>query len=424
MDDDRSTQSAGKRPAGNDPEVLVKVVDVSKVYGRRKGAVHALTELSLDVRRGEFLVLLGPSGCGKTTLLRSIAGLLEPTAGRIELHGDVVFDADTGAWLPPNRRDIGMVFQQYALWPHMTVERNVAFPLRARGLKDDLRDGRVAEVLELVQCSQYAKRYPPELSGGQQQRIALARALAARPAVMLMDEPLSNLDALLRIDLRAELRRVHEELRFTSVYVTHDQVEAMSLATRLVVMRAGRIEQVGSPDEVYRRPATEYVAEFLGARTRLSLVTSHDGTATLDQQPVGRFGPGFPPGVTAAVRVRPAALELRSAGTAPVLEGSTAWLRGGRLLANLPGGDRTEHLVALGDTHHTVEAPAGRYDFAPGDDVEVGIDAFRAHFYRSDSELPMADREPTPARELFDVSTTESSTEGDVTSAARASDST
>ncbi|MBM4073800.1 MAG: ABC transporter ATP-binding protein [Planctomycetes bacterium] len=218
-----------------------------------------------------MLVLLGPSGCGKTTLLRCVAGLEDAQEGRILLEGQPVFDASSGMNQPTHLRDIGMVFQNYSLWPHMTVQANVEYPLRARGAKADDRARRAAEVLEVVQCAHLSDRIPAMLSGGQQQRIALARALAPRPKVMLLDEPLSNLDALLRVELRAHLRAIHRELGFTGIYVTHDQIEAFNLGTRVAVMNAGRIEQLGSASQVYERPATEYVARFLGIRNSLAI---------------------------------------------------------------------------------------------------------------------------------------------------------
>jgi iron(III) transport system ATP-binding protein len=254
-------RDAGKPPS--ERKTLVSVRDLSKSFGRRGKEVQVLRDVQLDVTDGELLVLLGPSGCGKTTLLRSLVGLERPDSGRIDLGGACVVDAERGIFVPPYRRDVGMVFQNYALWPHMKVRKNVAYPLRSRGRSAAIHEGRVEEVLDIVQCGHLADRYPPELSGGQQQRVSLARALAARPALLLLDEPLSNLDALLRVELRAQLRLLHRELRFTGVHVTHDQEEAIALGTRVAVMNAGRVEQIGDPIEVYRAPATEYVADFL-----------------------------------------------------------------------------------------------------------------------------------------------------------------
>jgi iron(III) transport system ATP-binding protein len=239
----------------------ITIRGLSKRYGS-KTAIH---DLSLDVDEGELLVLLGPSGCGKSTLLRCIAGLERPEAGSIDLGDVAVFDARSGLSVPPNRREIGFVFQSFALWPHMTVEQNVSYPLRARGQLKSRRH-RVAEVLDGVRCSELAGRLPSELSGGQQQRIALARALVSEPRVMLLDEPLSNLDALLRVELRQQLREVHRRFRFTAVFVTHDQSEAMHVGTRVALMRDGELEQIGRPREIYDHPSTPYAARFLGVR--------------------------------------------------------------------------------------------------------------------------------------------------------------
>lgn len=255
----------------------VVVDEVSKVYGSNEERVHALRDVSLAIDEGEFVVLLGPSGCGKTTLLRSIAGLIRPSSGSILIDGKLVFSSSNEIDVKPNKRPIGMVFQNYALWPHMTVSSNVSYPLRAQHRKDLIATGRHEQVLELVQCSMLAQRYPSQLSGGQQQRIALARALSAEPAVMLLDEPLSNLDAQLRLDLRQELRVLHQRVGFTGVYVTHDQGEALHLGGRVIVMNQGRIEQEGAPREVFESPATEYVARFLGIRNHLTFVSGRAG---------------------------------------------------------------------------------------------------------------------------------------------------
>ncbi len=227
--------------------------------GRRYGEVHAVSDVTLTIDHGEFLVLLGPSGCGKTSVLRMLAGLLEPTSGRI-----LVDDRDITAE-PPKRRDLAMVFQSYALYPHLTVARNIGFGLRmARRPKAEI-DARVAEVADMLQLGDLLARRPRELSGGQRQRVALGRAIARQPTAFLMDEPLSNLDAKLRTATRAELSALHRRLGTTFVYVTHDQVEAMTMATRVAVMNGGRLEQVATPSEVYDTPATAFVASFIGA---------------------------------------------------------------------------------------------------------------------------------------------------------------
>ena len=236
----------------------VRLVDVVKRFGR----VVAVNHVNLHVRDGEFFILLGPSGCGKTTTLRIIAGLEYPDEGRVYIGGRDVTD------LEPMDRDVAMVFQNYALYPHMTVYDNIAFPLKIRrkklGLTKEEIDARVREVAKLLHIEELLDRKPGQLSGGQQQRVALARALVRRPKVWLMDEPLSNLDALLRVVMRAELKKLQKQLGITTIYVTHDQAEAMSMADRIAVMNKGRVMQVGTPHDVYYKPAHVFVATFIG----------------------------------------------------------------------------------------------------------------------------------------------------------------
>ncbi len=254
------------------------------------GRVNAVRQLDLEIEDGEFFVLLGPSGCGKTTTLRCIAGLEEPESGRISLAGETVLDAARGLFVAPEKRHIGMVFQNYALWPHMTVRQNVAYPLKTRAGERQAQQRAVAEALALVGLESLAERYPAELSGGQQQRVALARALVGKPRLLLFDEPLSNLDAQLRLRLRRDLRRIHRELGYTAVYVTHDHAEALALADRIAVMNAGRLEQVGTPSEIFLSPRSRYVAEFVGFENiyPATLGATLDGQASvcLDSAPI------------------------------------------------------------------------------------------------------------------------------------------
>jgi iron(III) transport system ATP-binding protein len=238
--------------------VHLELENLSKHYG----SVHSVDGVSLAVEKGEFICLLGPSGCGKTTTLRMIAGFIEPDAGEIRAAGKKISSA--GAVVPPERRNMSMIFQSYAVWPHMTVRQNVGYGLKMKALPQAERDARTDAMLKATKLFAEAGRYPSELSGGQQQRVALARALAPNPDILLLDEPLSNLDANLRGDMRLEIRRLHDEFHTTSIYVTHDQVEAMTMADRIVVMNAGRIEQIGTPEEVYDRPNSRFVARFLG----------------------------------------------------------------------------------------------------------------------------------------------------------------
>jgi iron(III) transport system ATP-binding protein len=280
---------------------------------KRYGALAVLQNLNLRVEDGEFLVLLGPSGCGKTTTLRCLAGLETPDEGRISFGAHDVFDSTTGRNLSADKRNIGMVFQSYALWPHMTVRKNIAYPLKARRLRATSTDGWVEDTATLVDCQKLLDRYPAQLSGGQQQRVALARGLVARPDVVLFDEPLSNLDARLRDLVRAQLHELHVRLRFSAVFVTHDQSEALALADRLAIMRLGRFEQVGSPEEVFEHPATEYVADFIGMSNRL--VFEHLGDAwTFDTQPIPG-APAWPVGHPHIVaRLRPEDVQLAPPG--------------------------------------------------------------------------------------------------------------
>ena len=239
----------------------VRVVDASRVFG----AIRALDDVSLEIPSGQLLALLGPSGCGKTTLLRLIAGLDRPTSGRVMIAGRDVTD------VPTRLRPIGMVFQSYALFPNLTVRQNIAFPLEVRGRPAAEVRARVDELLELVRLVPQADRYPNRISGGQAQRCALGRALAPNPEVLLLDEPLSALDALVRTRLRDEIRRIQQQVRTTAIYVTHDQSEAMAIADRVAVMNAGRVEQIATPAELYEHPATQFSATFVGSRNALEL---------------------------------------------------------------------------------------------------------------------------------------------------------
>jgi multiple sugar transport system ATP-binding protein len=243
---------------------VIEVRDLVKEFAsherrRRSGVVRAIDNVSLATKEGEYLVLLGPSGCGKTTLLRTIAGLEQPTSGDVLIDGEVV----TG--LPPRARSIAMVFQSYALYPHKTVLGNIVFPLRAHGMAADERVKRARKAAELLSIEHLLDRKPRQLSGGERQRVALARALVREPQVFLLDEPLSNLDAKLRVQMRAELKKLHHRLGITTIYVTHDQVEAMTLGDRIAVLSAGRLQQIGAPQEVYDHPANVFVAGFIGS---------------------------------------------------------------------------------------------------------------------------------------------------------------
>lgn len=338
---------------------MLQVDNLTKTYVLGDPSIAGgVRRVSFDVGAGEFYTLLGPSGCGKTTTLRSVAGLEEPSEGRIALDGRLVFDSATSAFVPANQRNIGMVFQSYAVWPHMTVFDNVAFPLRmsrTRRYGEQEIATRVARTLETMELGAYADRSAAQLSGGQQQRLSLARALVAEPRLLLLDEPLSNLDALLREQMRSELRRLQKEVGVAAVYVTHDQSEALALSDRIAVMVDGRIAQIGTPKQVYYAPASEFVATFIG-RTNL-LRGALTGNVAPDQRavvrtPIGmvecRFSAGAKAGQPVAVLIRPEHVVLSSdAAAAAALPPNH--FRGH--VANVVFlGETTEYLVQVGDS--------------------------------------------------------------------------
>jgi len=339
-----------------------------------------IDHIDLTVDQGEMLVLLGPSGCGKTTLLRCIAGLERAQSGSIDLAGSRVFDAGLHVDVPTHRRDIGMVFQNYSLWPHMTVRGNVEYPLRARRQPASLRDMRVSEVLKTVQCTHLADRHPSMLSGGQQQRVALARALAPRPSLMLLDEPLSNLDTLLRDELRTQLRNIHRELRFTGIYVTHDQTEAFTLGTRVAVMNAGRIEQLGSAAEVNAKPGTEYVARFLGICNDLTLSNS-SGWASDAGALTGDLT--LLPDIAGEVRlyVRPENLTFSASGT--TLPSGSICLGEGRIKDAIVVGHETDYVVGIGNKTLRVKQSNATKPYPPETPLNVVVAHRNVLLYRN-----------------------------------------
>ena len=281
------------------------------------GPNYAVHDFNLSAEKGEFVSFLGPSGCGKTTTLRMIAGFEQPTAGTISIGGTDITHR------PPNRRNIGMVFQSYALFPNMTVADNIGFGLRVRKRPKDQIRKRVDELLGLINLPDKGGRYPYQLSGGQQQRVALARALAVEPEVLLLDEPLSALDAKIRVALRKEIRAIQRQFGITTVYVTHDQEEALSLSDRVVVMSEGRIEQIGAPPEIYNFPATPFVASFVGTLNLLQ-ATVVDGAAarlTIAEQEIRGARPGTGSGQRVTVALRPEAVELGETGGSNRLRG-------------------------------------------------------------------------------------------------------
>lgn len=252
----------------------ISLNQINKYYGKN----HVLKDLNLNIEKGAFMTLLGPSGCGKTTTLRVLAGLERPQSGSIYMDGEAIVQAEEAYFLPPSERKLNLVFQSYALWPHMTVQENIAFGLKTQKLPGEEIQRRVQDSLKRMQIEPYSERYPSELSGGQQQRVAIARAIASSPTLLLLDEPLSNLDAKLRMDMRSELKRLHTETGTTMVYVTHDQVEALTLSTQVAIFKEGVIVQVAPPLELYNNPASLYVADFIG-NPRINFIP---GQATLD----------------------------------------------------------------------------------------------------------------------------------------------
>jgi iron(III) transport system ATP-binding protein len=302
---------------------MLDVQNLIKQFNVRGAAsVHAVDDVSFTIEQGEFFTLLGPSGCGKTTTLRCVAGLERPQSGKIHLRGRAVFDASNRVFVVPNQRNIGMVFQSYAIWPHLTVFNNVAFPLKAAGQYNlkSMRD-KVARSLDLVGLAGFEERPATQLSGGQQQRVALARALVKEPDLLLLDEPLSNLDTKLRERMRAELKRLQRELGITTLYVTHDQMEGILLSDRIAVMNAGRILQLGHPDDVYERPDSQFVADFMGSTNILKGILRKEVRAAALEFVETDLGPllcsfaaALASGSQVVISIRPENIKIAKAG--------------------------------------------------------------------------------------------------------------
>jgi iron(III) transport system ATP-binding protein len=359
--------------------MLITVENISRRFAPRSGTsghsgepLHpALAKVSIGIEQGRMLALVGPSGSGKTTLLRCIAGLERPDEGSIRIGGQAVYSASEGIDVPPDQRKLGLIFQSYALWPHLTVERNVAYPLKRRGLKDGECRSRVMHYLDLVGCAPFSERYPHELSGGQQQRIALARALVYEPAVVLFDEPLSNLDAQLREHLRAQIRELQRSVGFTGIYVTHDQAEAFHVADRVAILSEGRIVQSGTPEEICRRPASIEIAAFVGASNRCAGRLSADG-AHFDSSDLGMIAIGGRPAPANSSRdalllVRPDGVELHADPLGPAT-----------VIDRVPTGGLDEYTVRMSsgalwrirvDTRSVRLEPGGRVRVLPRADA-------------------------------------------------------
>ena len=337
---------------------------LAKSYGEGKPAVAGI---DLAAARGEFLTLLGPSGCGKTTVLRMIAGLVPPSSGRIAIDG-----ADITA-LPSHQRNMGLVFQNYALFPHLSVARNVAFGLEMRGAERAAIERRVAESLALVRLEGLRRRMPRELSGGQQQRVALARALVIEPSLLLLDEPLSNLDAKLREELRDEIRDIQRRLGITAIFVTHDQVEALTLSDRIAVMNEGRLEQLGTPTEIYERPASEFVAAFIGRTNRIAATV---GEHSLLMAGALRFAAAatLPAGMAVTAMIRPHRIRLTDEIAAP--DSTTNRLRA-QVRKVVFAGDVVQCEIAADGVTFLVESPTASTGTGPsvGDEVTASWQA-------------------------------------------------
>jgi ABC-type Fe3+/spermidine/putrescine transport system ATPase subunit len=341
----------------------------------RGNPAPAVDDVNFDVEDGELLVLLGPSGCGKTTTLRMIAGLEEPDAGEIWLGSTLVNSAERNVFVPTEKRNIGMVFQSYAIWPHMTVFDNVAYPLRVRRAQRSVINERVETTLELLGLRGYGSRPATQLSGGQQQRVALARALVFEPRVLLLDEPLSNLDAKLRLQMRAELKHLQQATGIASIFVTHDQAESMALADRIVVMNRGRIEQIGTPVEIYERPRSRFVNEFVG-----SINVLHGVVATVDGPRVkllcgehevhGHLASGLriAPGDSVSATVRPEKLSIVNGSETAAANRWTA-----RVLGAVYYGDHREYDIEVSQQPMRVSTPAS-VNVDKGSQIDVTCD--------------------------------------------------
>lgn len=351
----------------------ISLESVVKNYGADTNAVE---KLDLTINDGDFMCLLGPSGCGKTTTVRMIAGLENITDGRVTIGDTVVDEPKTQKFVAPEKRDIGLVFQSYALWPHLTVAENVEYGLKLRKMPKAERTAQVEKMTTTLGIGQYRDRYPSQLSGGQQQRVALARMLAVSPKLMLLDEPLSNLDSRLRLEMRAELKRIHEEFKATVVFVTHDQWEAMTLATRVAVMNEGVLQQVGSPMDIYDRPVNRFVASFLGVPP-MNFIEMDETTP--QRSAAGRFLERrvAQPAQVGSVGVRPEAIAVE---TPDLGRAAGDLVLPGRIVSTMPtGGSWTVEVTVGGQRMYATTLQRGHWQ--TGDEVELVTAADHVHVF-------------------------------------------
>ena len=363
----------------------IELKHIDKFYGSN----HVLRDINLTIEDGDFMTLLGPSGCGKTTTLRVVSGLEKPQNGIMTIDGVEMINADDAYYAEPSKRGLNLVFQSYALWPHMTVFDNVAFGLRIRKENSETIAKKVASALDRMQIGEFAKRYPTELSGGQQQRVAIARAIVSEPRLLLLDEPLSNLDAKLRVDMRAELKRLHHETGTTIIYVTHDQVEALTMSTRIALYRKGELVQVAPPLELYDNPVNLYTADFIGNPS----INFVKGTAQVEaggmrvDSPLGQLGfervdmtEAAPQSgsVDVTIGVRPEQLSIsRQADDAHWVEG--------HVYSGMPAGSETLVSVRVGDTMLTVKE-LGSTHYASDEPVYLGFNPKKVNVFETKSE--------------------------------------
>lgn len=359
------------------PEIVLK--NITKRFGK----ADAVENLNLTIRNGDFVTLLGPSGCGKTTTLRMIAGLETPTEGQIHIDGNLVFDAALGLDVPPDKRGVGFLFQNYALWPHMTVAKNISFGLENLKWDAARMHDRVRELLATLRIEAFADRYPSELSGGQQQRVAIARTLAPNPRVLLMDEPLSNLDAKLRMEMRTELKRLHLETNSTFVYVTHDQLEAMTLSTKVCLLKAGVLQQYSPPLEIYGKPVNTFTADFVG-NPGINLIPFSAGRTEGNRLHVynsdmsfmfipAEGGLAVPDGKKLVLGLRP---EMIAIGVGGGIKG--------QVYSSLPSGMETIVRVHVGNTA-LLAVVFGSIDFTVNETIAVSLDGDRYLLFDGDS---------------------------------------